>query len=275
MFMRSIHSPHKGIYLPLLAFVFVLGLTYLPWAKGNNLDTEPNQAPRSKSSVIPSETNPNKAAIILIGALTEGDQLSFSRQSVQAVNRQVARALEQGISTIIFQFSGSGRSFEAFSDLGRDIVRLAEKKKIRTIAYVPEEALGMNMLAVFACREIIADEFAQIGRVMRYPERPPKSRKKTTIEIADEQRVANMITSLTRAGGQGRKNLDSRILLAQAMVRKRMMLYEIERDGKRKLVDQAGFEKYVQRSDQPWRMADSGTIATSYELLLLDGRRGQ
>jgi len=105
-------------------------------------------------------SDPNhRAAIIKIKA-------DLTTQSLGAAQRQIDRALAQEVRTIIFEFSGQGSSFESFSDLARRIIRLAAKQNIRTVAYVPKQALGMTMLGVFACRDIIADEVADLGQVI-------------------------------------------------------------------------------------------------------------
>jgi len=189
----------------------------------------------------------------------------FTSAVLAGVRRQIDRAIEQGVGTIVFRFSGRGRSFDSFSDLARDIAHLPERKHVRTVAYVPKEALGMTMLAVFACREVIADDFADLGEVM-----PPadvlRKWKETSPSLSyDQQRVVSKITSFARAAGHNP-------LLARAMTEKRMILYRIERAEETKLVDQRGFEEFTQRSEPAWRMAGAGPLVGSDEVLLLDGR---
>lgn len=187
---------------------------------------------------------------------------AFTRDSLQAALRHIDRALEQDAKTIIFRFSGRGRSFESFSDLGRRIVRLAQKEKVHTVAFIPKQAKGMTMLAIFACRQIIADEFAQLGQVIT-PSIPrgddiPRSK-------IDTQSVVNKITGFAQAAGHNP-------LLAQAMARKHMILYEIVRNGEKKLVDQPGFELHLQQTDPPWRLSGTAPIVSSDQVLLLSGR---
>ena len=74
-------------------------------------------------------------------------------------------------------------------------VRLAEKNDIRTVAYIPPEgAKGFHLLPVFACREIIADKFAQLGEVVA------SSALRTTEDLTaiDEQGVIKKIVSFAR-----------------------------------------------------------------------------
>jgi membrane-bound serine protease (ClpP class) len=210
----------------------------------------------------------NSATIINVGSQPGVRQFGFSRENLQSVRGQIDRAVEEGIATVIFCFTSQGGSFESFSDLARDIARLATKKEMRTVAFVPKEATGMSMLAVFACREIVADEFAQLGQVTG----PTKTKSLEGQEISsapvDEQSVVNMITNFARAGGHDP-------LPAEAMVHKQTILYEIVRGSEKKLVDQAGFEQLVQHSDQPWQMAGSGPLVGADEVLLLSGRKAQ
>lgn len=191
---------------------------------------------------------------------------AFTTQSVQAVKRQIDRARDQGAGTIIFRFSGRGSSFESFSDLARQIARLTDKHNVRTVAYIPNEALGMTAMPVFACREIVADEFAQIGQVIPPAHLQRQLGKQKILPLTDEQLAVNKITSFAQAAGH-------EPLLARAMTQKRLILYEIGRDGQKKLVDQGGFERLVQQTQPPWSIVGAGPIVGGDEALLLSGRR--
>ena len=85
---------------------------------------------------------------------------SLSPAGLTVVTRQIDEALDKNCQTIVFEFSGHGLSFEGFADLARQVDRLAQENNIRTVAYIPKDALQMSMLAVFACRQIVADDFA-------------------------------------------------------------------------------------------------------------------
>jgi len=198
------------------------------------------------------------------GAVVIDVKADLSPASLATVREGIEQALEKKAALLVFRFSGRGRSFEAFSELGREIARLPERGKVHTIAYVPREALGMSVLGVFACREIIADEFAQIGQVIP----PAVQRDAEKIPIYDEQAVINKLESLCRAS-------DHEALLARAMAQKRLILYQIGRADERKLVDQTGFERFTQQSEAPWQMVGTGPLTSGDEVLLLSGRRGK
>lgn len=200
----------------------------------------------------------SKAALISI-------QSSFNSKHLLTARSRIDQALGSGAKTIIFQFSGLGRSFENSSDLARDIVNLAAKKQIHTIAFVPKEALGMTMLPVFACQTIIGDEFAQLG-VAYFPTLTNTTQSTSRADSVGQQRLANKIATFAAAAGHDP-------ILARAMTEKKLILYQITLRDETKLVDQVGFETLTRDPQAPWKMAGSGPIVGADQILLLDGRR--
>ncbi|MBN2376073.1 MAG: hypothetical protein JXD22_06715 [Sedimentisphaerales bacterium] len=189
---------------------------------------------------------------------------NFNKKELLSVQKQIDRARDQGCRTIIFEFSGRGQSFTNFSQLAELIDDLATGEKIRTIAFVPDQAKGMSMLAVFACREIVAGKFAQLGQIAD-PDQAGK-RTKTGSSGVDVQSLQVKAVGFALSAGHDP-------LIARAMTDKRMILYRIERQGQTKLVDQSGFEEHVQQTQQPWRMKGSGPLAGADQVLLLDGQQ--
>ena len=214
----------------------------------------------------------------------------FTADNLQAVRRQVDRATDSGVGTIVFRLSGRGQFFDSFADLARYIRLLTTRDGLDTIAYIPKEALGTTMLAVFACQTIITDEFAQLGQVT-----PPRLTTHSTDGDADgdadsapppidRQALLNKITSLARAAGHNQ-------LLAQAMTDKRTILYLLARAKRQRptmvdlpyqmlsddtfLVDQVGFERLMQTDPSSYKMVGPGPVVTADSVLLLDGRRAQ
>ena len=186
----------------------------------------------------------------------------LTASGLAAIRRQVEKATGSDIGTIIFQFSGRGWSFEHFSELARDIIRLSEQKNLETIAYVPKEAKGMCMLTVFACGRIIADRFAQLGQVTP-PADPDKQKHKKL--LADEQTVVNKIAGLAAAAGHDE-------LMAIAMTKRQAVVYEMESEGRRRLLDKAGYEKM---SHEQRLTTSVEPLVGADEVLLLDGQKAK
>ncbi|MCF7957664.1 MAG: hypothetical protein K9M57_04365 [Phycisphaerae bacterium] len=184
---------------------------------------------------------------------------NFSSDALQAANRQIDRAVKQGVKTLVFRFSGANRSFDSMWKLARRIDQLHNDNQIRTLAFIPDEARGMNLLAVMACKEIYADEFALIGQVL--PAVSIRDQDKGQPPI-DPQSVIKKMEIFAKAGGHDP-------LLARAMTEKRMILYKVTQSGQSKLVDQPGFEKLTAAG---WKMAGTGPLAAADQMLLLDGR---
>jgi len=233
--------------------IFVLSSLFLmPLVTGELLPQAAAKAESEKVISVENRESGNRAAMIQV-------QANFSTGNINSVRKLIDKALKQDFQTIIFRFTGHGSSLEGFSELAREIARLKSKKGIHTVAYLPKDALGMTMAGILACQEIVADEFAQQGQVYS-PMIQGKARK------YDEQSLVNKMVGFARAGGHDP-------LLAEAMTRAQMFLYEIGLDGQRKLVDQKGYEKFVQRGQPAWRMIRQ--IVGSDELLLLDGREAK
>ena len=121
------------------------------------------------------------------------------------------------------------------------------------------------MLGVLACREIAAKKHVQFGKVLPLGGAGGGDGK-GSVEGIDEQKVIHKVMVFAEAGGHDR-------LIAQAMADQEMFVYLMERDGKRKVVDQSGFEAAVQ-SGKPdgWRLKRK--LDVSGQSLLLSGSEG-
>ena len=190
---------------------------------------------------------------------------SLTSDGLSIVTRQIDEALKKDCKTIIFEFSGRGLSFEGFADLARQVDLLAQEKHIRTVAYIPKEALQMSMLAVFACRQIVADDFAQLGQVIPPPQRLTPTAKRVSY---NEQTVLNKIEAHAESAGHDP-------ILARAMTQRALMLYQIRRQGKTEFVDQAQLTVLRTQKETTWEMVDNRPLVDSHEVLLLDGRKAQ
>jgi membrane-bound ClpP family serine protease len=225
--------PHR------MALSILTGLTFLTI----------NVTTRAQSASKDSSPDDSAAVIIEINPTLTPAGLSI-------VNRQIDEALKKNCQTIIFEFSGRGLSFEGFRDLAQKIIDLAKNNGIHTVAYIPKEAKQMNMLAVYACRDIIANELAQLGQVI-----PPVQLPDPSVPYVnyDEQSVLNLIEELARLTKRNP-------LLSRAMTQRATTLTEIRRQGntQTELVDQAGMSELSKPGSPPWEKVrtwvDSGSV---------------
>lgn len=78
------------------------------------------------------------------------------------VRRQIDRSVAGGANMIIFQIESPGGFMFSGENLANAIADL-EDKNVRTIAYIPEEALSMAAVIAMACDEIYMHPDARIG----------------------------------------------------------------------------------------------------------------
>jgi membrane-bound serine protease (ClpP class) len=221
----------------------------IAWANENS---EPNSVPITESKLVE-----NTASMVEITP-------ALKKASLIPVFEQIDKILEQKPKTIVFRFSGRGGDFETFSELAGKIALLPGEAELRTIAFIPREAKGMAVLGVFACQEIITGELAQIGQVIP----PAEILEAENLPVYDSQSVINKLEGLSEISGHDP-------LLARAMAQKRMILYQIGRDGEKKLVEQADFERFTHQAERPWQMVGPGPLVGGDEVLLLSGRRAK
>lgn len=206
---------------------------------------------------------------------------ALSLDTLDTLKKRMGQARDAGVKTFVFRFSGRGRSFDAFGELGREILLQSQRHQVRTVAYIPKEALGMSLLGVLACREIVADDFAQLGQVeavMRMPAEDQDAKKdkdkekdkadQETVIAVDSQNLVNKIVTLAQAAGHDP-------LLAEAMARKGITLYRMVKGDEYKFADQKDFEQLSGQSKNPWKMVGNGPIVQAGELLLLSGRQAK
>ncbi len=78
------------------------------------------------------------------------------------VERQIERAVDQGFNTIIFEIDSPGGMLWHSEQLARSIAALSDYK-IRTVAYIPREALSGAAIIALGCDEIYLHPEAKIG----------------------------------------------------------------------------------------------------------------
>ncbi len=79
---------------------------------------------------------------------------------VSFLRRRIARARDEGVNLLLFQFDTKGGQYGAADDMADFIARL---KDIKTVAYIDDQALGVSVLPALACDEIVLVKGAQIG----------------------------------------------------------------------------------------------------------------
>ncbi len=78
------------------------------------------------------------------------------------IERQIDRALAEGAQTLIFRIKSPGGYLLAGTNLAEKIAEL-EEKKVRTIAFIPEQALSSAAIMALGCDEIYIGRNGQIG----------------------------------------------------------------------------------------------------------------
>lgn len=104
--------------------------------------------------------------------------------------RQIERALAGGAQVIVFQIDSPGGYLDASTNLADAIVKL-EAQKVRTIAYVPQEAHSGAAIIALGCDEIIMHPNAQIGDAGPIELRPGQA-----FERAPEKILSPLVVTL-------------------------------------------------------------------------------
>ncbi|MCA8983816.1 MAG: hypothetical protein KDA76_08650 [Planctomycetaceae bacterium] len=78
------------------------------------------------------------------------------------IDRQIERALKEGAQTLIFRIKSPGGYLISGTNLATRIAEL-EERKIRTIAWIPEQALSSAAITALGCDEIYIGPNGQIG----------------------------------------------------------------------------------------------------------------
>ena len=78
------------------------------------------------------------------------------------LERQIDRSLQEGAQTLIFRITSPGGYLMSGMNLAQKIADL-EQKKIRTVAWIPHQALSSAAIAALGCDEIYIGPTGQIG----------------------------------------------------------------------------------------------------------------
>ncbi|MDQ3332418.1 MAG: hypothetical protein M3552_17515, partial [Planctomycetota bacterium] len=135
----------------------------------------------------------------------------------QFVIRQVDRAVASGADLIIFEIDSPGGLLLSSEQLAFHIADL-DPKKVRTVAYIPEQALSGAALISLGCDEIYLRPGARIGDAA-----PIETRDGQAFERAPEKVLSVLRETLRRLAEQkGRPTA-----VCEAMADKDLLVYEV------------------------------------------------
>lgn len=124
------------------------------------------------------------------------------------IDRQIQRSLAEGAQTLIFRINSPGGYLLSGTNLANKIAEL-EERKVRTIAFIPEQALSSAAITALGCDEIYIGRNGQIGDAgvimkrfdgafERAPEKIVSPLLQTLRSLADRKhRPAGIITAMT------------------------------------------------------------------------------
>ncbi|MBD3676140.1 MAG: hypothetical protein HUJ26_21735 [Planctomycetaceae bacterium] len=151
------------------------------------LPREALQEPEDK----PSGENTTARLVKLEGPIDWGTEFRLMRQ--------IDRAIEQGADTLIVEITSPGGMLGPSHNLAEKLAGLADQG-VRTIAYVPEEAISGGGLIAFGCDEIYLHPDAFIGDIG-----PIEMREGGQFQHADEKIVSmlrEIVSSLAQKKGR-------------------------------------------------------------------------
>ena len=179
----------------------------------------------------------------------------------QFVLRQMQRAVASGVNLLIFEIESPGGYLLASTNLANAIVDLQEKK-IKTVAYVPRQALSGAAIISLGCDEIYMQPHAQIGDAAPIEVRPGGQ-----FERAPEK-VLSVLKVTMKSLAEKKKRP---VAINEAMTDKSLEVFEVTH----KENGQVWFmsEHELAESNDQWvkgrRIQESGRDL----LLTMDGRR--
>lgn len=132
------------------------------------------------------------------------------------VERQIERALDQGANVIVFHIDSPGGRVDTSEELA-DIIADLERRDVRTIAYIPRQAISGAAMIALACDEIYMHPHAELGDVIGIMVGPGGK-----WERVPEKVVSKLCTTMRSLAE--RKNRPG--ALAEAMVDKDLAVFE-------------------------------------------------
>lgn len=152
---------------------------------------------------------PRVAYIEITGVIDPGTE--------QFVQRQIDRSIRSGVNLIIFKIDSPGGYLSSSEQLAHYIADL-DPKKVRTVAYVPEQALSGAAMIALGADEIYLKPGARIGDAA-----PIETRDGQSFARAPEKLLSAVrLTLRNLAESNGRPGA-----LAEAMADKDLLVYEV------------------------------------------------
>ncbi|MEX2317475.1 MAG: NfeD family protein [Pirellulales bacterium] len=106
------------------------------------------------------------------------------------VQRQISRAVESGANVLIFDIDSPGGFLQTSQDLANSIAYL-DAKQVRTVAYIPKQALSGAAIIALGCDDIYMDPNAHIGDAA-----PIEIREGQWFERAPEKVLSDLVVTL-------------------------------------------------------------------------------
>lgn len=140
------------------------------------------------------------------------------------IERQIDRAVGSGVNTIIFHINSAGGPLAQSQNLAIAIADL-DPKKVRTVAFIPKEAIGSAAVIALGCDEIYLEPTARLGDARPTEGDSPREGNRVSDDIVRHYREA--LTTLAK-----RKNRPEGV--AEAMADKTVQLFQVKnrRTGK-------------------------------------------
>ena len=132
------------------------------------------------------------------------------------IERQIARSLDEGVNLIIFEVNSYGGRLDSAHNLANAIADL-ERRKVRTVAWVPDKAISAAALISLACDEVYLTPQGLIGDIIPIMQIGPGQQ----FERAPEKALS-IVTGMLQEIAQ-RKNRPP--ALAMAMADKDLKVY--------------------------------------------------
>lgn len=152
-----------------------------------------------------------KVRLIRIDGVIDGPQAAF-------IKRQVQRALGQGANLLVFEVDSPGGHLDAMQEIAYTISDL-DRETVRTVAYVPRDAISAAAVISLACDELYMQPHAKIGDAGPIELRPGQA-----FEHAGEKIVSYMRKLMQELAEK--KNRPAAIM--KSMVDRNLEVYEVK-----------------------------------------------
>jgi len=177
------------------------------------------------------------------------------------IKRQIHRAVNEGSNLLIFEIDSPGGFLLASEELAHVIADL-DPKKVRTVAYVPHQALSGAAIIALGCDDIILTPDAHIGDAG-----PIQIGEGGQFEHAPEKILSDLrVTLKTLAKKKNRPQG-----LCEAMADKDLLVYRVTHRETGRVWYMT--EDEIHNSHEPWEQGEVVSESREDNLLTVDGER--